>query len=55
MEFLILMALLGAPLLVLALLVGTLEELGVMHPPSEDDGERFSWLISLFEEEDRGA
>ena len=61
MEFLILMALLGAPLLALALLVGALEELGVMRSPSEEDWPqeawqgKLPWPLSLFEEEDRGA
>lgn len=61
MEFLILMALLGAPLLALALLVGALEELGVMRSLSEEDWPqeawqgKLPWPLSLFEEEDRGA
>lgn len=61
MEFLILMALLGRPLLVMTLLVGALEELGILKPPSEEDwphGEwrgKLPWPLSLFEEEDGGA
>ncbi|GAA6731627.1 hypothetical protein YIM73518_13900 [Thermus brockianus] len=54
-ELLLLLGLLVGPVLALALLVGLLEETGLVAKPGEGDPERLWWLRDLFEEEDQGA
>ncbi len=50
-ELLLLLAFLVGPLIALALLVGLLEETGLIARPEEEDPERYRWLRDLFEEE----
>ncbi len=54
-ELFLLLGLLVGPLIALALLVGLLEETGLVARPGEEDSERYRWLRDLFEEEGQGA
>ncbi|GAA5336156.1 MULTISPECIES: hypothetical protein [Thermus] len=54
-ELLLLLGLLVGPVLALALLVGLLEETGLVAKPGEGDPERLRWLRDLFDEEGEGA
>ncbi|AEG34768.1 hypothetical protein SAMN04488243_1357 [Thermus arciformis] len=54
-ELLLLLGLLVGPFLALVLLVGLLEETGLVARPGEEDPERYRWLRDLFGEESQGA